>query len=458
MEINNFVVGIDADGVLTDMSGFNISEGKRYFKKEPVDPNAYHTRDIFGVSKKEEFIYGLKGALNKYCKEVPPRPHCKEVIQRLNDEGCNLHEITARKFTTFNNPIGTYYRHLFEKWLKKHELKFKSIEYCSEDNSPRDKLLGCKKLNVDVMIEDKPDVALYLAQNNVKVILFDAPYNQELKHDNIIRVYDWNQVYNEVSKIKMNKKVNENFKIKSKEEKETMSDEEKINYFNDYHHHLKNLKINKEAIEKGAKRFKIFYKFAKLPLKIVFSPKVQGKENIPYQDGFIVASNHLTSKDQYLISYGLGNRHFSGFAASTIQNTFRGKLFRFIEGAVFIDRNDKNSKKQGEEELSKRIVNGGLTIIFPEGTRKNKDLEGRLKEQLPFKFGTVSMAQKTGAPILPVSVYYGEHDNYVKYGELLFVSPTDSLETKNRELEKIILGMTRQSILEDKQKNKKKVK
>lgn len=456
--MNNFVVGIDADGVLVDMSKFNIREGKKYFKREPVDSSAYHTRDIFGVSKTKETIYGLRGALNKYCKKEPPMPYCKETIKKFNEEGILLYEITARKFTTFNNVIGKYYRGLFEKWLKKNELNFKSIEYCSESDSPRDKLLGCRKLNVDVMIEDKPDVAEYLANNGIKILLMDAPYNKNLQHSNITRVYDWKEIYEIVSQLKKQKQELENFEIKTKEEKENMTDAEKVKYFNDYHHYLKNLKINKEAIEKGARRFKLFYRAVKLPLKIAFNPKVQGKKNIPYQNGFIVASNHLTSKDQYLISYGLGNRHFSGFAASTIQNTFRGKLFRFIEGAVFIDRNDKNSKKQGEEEISKRIVNGYLTIIFPEGTRKNKDAEGRTKEQLPFKFGTVSMAQKTGAPILPVSVYYGEYGNYVKYGELLFVYPTDSLEEKNRELEKTILEMTRQSILEDKQKNKKKIK
>ncbi len=118
------VVGVDADGVLTDMSAFNIREGSKYFKKEPVNPNAYHTRDIFGVSKKKEFIYGLRGGLNKYCKKEPPRPHVVEVLGRLTKEGVELHEITARKFTTNKNLIGKYYRHLFEHWLRKYGLAF----------------------------------------------------------------------------------------------------------------------------------------------------------------------------------------------------------------------------------------------------------------------------------------------------------------------------------------------
>lgn len=451
----SLIVGCDADGVLTDMSGYNIREGKKYFKKEPVDPNAYHTRDIFGVSKTRETIYGLRGALNKYCKEEPPRPYSVDVITNLSNQGVEFHEITARKFVTFNNAVGKYYRHLFEEWLKKHKFNFKSIQYCSEEESPRDKLMGCSKLKVDVMIEDKPDVALYLAENGIKIILMDAPYNKDLQHENITRVYDWLQI--EKILIDMSKDLSESKEfVKLKPgEKEKLDDEGKKQYFKEYHKYLKNLNINTEAIKRGKKRYKLVYKIASLPIKMILNPKIQGKKNIPYQDGFIVASNHLNSYDQYLICYALGNRHFSGFAASTIENTFRGKLFKYIEGSVFIDRKDLLSKQKGEEELSARIAQGNIGLIFPEGTRKNKNEEGKSKEQLPFKLGTVAMAQKTGAPILPTSIYYGEEGNYVKFGNLFYVSPTDDVVAKNKELETIILSMTRESILEDKEgKNK----
>lgn len=456
--MRKFVVGVDADGVLTDMSKFNIEEGMKYFKKEPVDPSAYHTRDIFGVSKTAETIYGLRGALQKYCTKIPPRPQCQTVISKLNEEGIELHEITARKFTTFKNVIGFYYRSLFENWLKKNKLNFKSIQYCSETFSPRDKLLGCRKLNVDVMVEDKPDVALYLAEKGTKVLLVDAPYNQGLEHENMIRVFSWNEIYTLIHQMKAEKDKLEDFSIKTLEERRMMTADELNNYFNGYHHYLKNLTINEAALKAGKRKFKLVYSTAYLPIKAIFNPQIRGKENIPYQEGYIVASNHLTSKDQYMISYALGNIHFSGFAASTIENTFRGKLFKLIDGSVFIDRTSSESKKEGEIRLSSRIAKGNTAIIFPEGTRKNKDPEGRAKEQLPFKLGTVSMAQKTGAPILPVSIYYGKKNNYVKFSELFFVYPTDDIVEKNAELENIILTMTRESVAEDSMENPAKTK
>jgi len=69
-------------------------------------------------------------------------------------------------------------------------LNFSSIQYCSEKFSLRDKLLACKKLHVDVMIEDKTDVAMYLAENDVKVIMIDTPNNKGVRHNNIIKVHN----------------------------------------------------------------------------------------------------------------------------------------------------------------------------------------------------------------------------------------------------------------------------
>ena len=45
------------------------------------------------------------------------------------------------------------------------------------------------------MIDDNPEVALFLAKNGVKVLLFDAPYNQNVIHPDITRVLDWKEIY-----------------------------------------------------------------------------------------------------------------------------------------------------------------------------------------------------------------------------------------------------------------------
>ena len=451
-KVESLIVGVDADGVLVNMHGFNVREGKKYFKKDPVNYSAYSPKEMYNVSKKEEFMFGLK-VFNKYCIDEPPIDYAVEVITKLNQEGCELHEITARKFTTFRNFWGSIYRKMFEKWLKRHNLQFKSIQYCSETHSPRDKFMACMKLDVDVMIEDKPEVALYLAENGVKVLLVDAPYNYGLKHPNMIRVYDWNQIYDEIQKLKKAKttQITGTFEKLSKEEKQKLTPEERVNYLKNYKKYIKNLEVNTETLLRNNRRFKLMYNITNIPFSIIFKSKIEGKENIPYQNGFIIASNHLNSYDQFYISRALGNRQFYGYAASTVKNTFRGKLFEATGGVIYIDRNDSASKQNGEEELATKIVNDQIALIFPEGTRKNKTQEGRQLLQLPFKYGTVSLAQKTGVGIIPISLYYGKK-KYLKIGEIQFVRPEDDLVEANKLLEQTIANMTLESINEDNQK------
>lgn len=446
----NLILGVDADGVLLDTFDFNLREGLKFFKKKLINPNGYDAMEMFGLTKKEETLYGLK-VFPKYITKEPPRAGASEIIQKLNQEGDLLHEITARKFATLRNPLGAYVRYAFEKWLKKHKMFFKTIEYCSEENTPRDKLMACFKLSVDVMIEDKPDVALYLAQNGIKVLLFDAPYNQELNHENIIRVHDWYEIYGEIQKIKACLvEVKPVGKI-SREERSLMTDEVKNAYFKAHKLYIKNLEIDYEKMKRSARKYKISYGLIQPLAKIMYHTKCDGLENVPYQDGFIMASNHLNSSDQFYIGTALGNRQFYGLASSSIQNTLRGKYFDFTEAAIFVDRNDPESRERSEEKMTQVVVHGKTTLIFPEGTRKNKTPEGREQVQLPFKLGAVAIAQKSGSPILPISLYYG-NKKYLKFGKLMYVKPTDDLLEANLELENIIRNMTLQSMEEDQKK------
>ncbi len=196
-------IGIDADGVLTDMTAFNLEYGKRFFKREPENLAGYSVEDIFCCTSKDEFRFGLR-YYTTYCKKWPPRDDCPPVVQKLNSDKHELYEITARKFATMNNPLGWYVRKMFCKWLKEYELDFKDIYYCSESNSPRDKLKGCRRFNIDIMIDDKPEVAYFLAEQGIPVLLFDAPYNQDVRGNNIIRVMNWDDIYREINKYSAN--------------------------------------------------------------------------------------------------------------------------------------------------------------------------------------------------------------------------------------------------------------
>ncbi len=196
------IIGVDCDGVLTDMSAYIHKYGVKYFKREPVNVKAPSAAEMFGCTKKEEFRFGLRYFFT-YCKKWPPRKNSVEIINRLKGEGHQLYEITARKFVTQNNPLGRYSGYLFRRWIKKHGFNFDDIYFCSEDNAPEDKLNGCKKYAADIMIDDSPEIAVKLADNGITVLLFDTGYNKNVNYKNIIRVYDWNDVYEKIQNLKL---------------------------------------------------------------------------------------------------------------------------------------------------------------------------------------------------------------------------------------------------------------
>lgn len=438
--MKQLIIGVDADGVLNNMSKFHIKYGTQFFKREPVHLEAYSVKEMFACSPFMEIVYGLF-YFKKYCSEYEPREDASSIIQELNQEGHELHKITARKFVTLRNILGKYSRNMFETWTKKNNMNFKSYQYCSEKCSPRDKWIACHKLSVDVMIDDKPDVALYLANHGVKVLLFDAPYNQDVKHKNITRVSNWVEVHAQIQDLSMQMQEEEKntFQILDGKERQKLTPFELQNYLRNYKKYLKQQPYNVEANKQFDRNFKLFHTLGMIPM-LFKKIKVEGKDLVPYQDGLIFASNHLDSYDQFFISKALGNRPLRGLAATTIKDTFRGKLFQKA-GVTFVDRIDEESKKRAEEKLCVDLVNNNNILIFPEGTRKNKTEEGKQKKILSFKLGTASIAQKTGSSIVPIAIVKENNFVTVRFDEPIAVGYGDDIVTVTDALQESIITL-----------------
>ena len=419
--MEKFVVGCDYDGTLNNLFEYYKEKGEKLFKKQVVDSSQYGLEGMFGISKKESTKFGLKYFIN-YCKNTPLREGVKDFFNAIDKETEEIHAITARKFVTQNNSVGKFSRNMVTSYAKDNDLGFDSYQYCSEEFTGRDKLLACRKLGVDMMIDDHPEVAYYLATNGIKVALIDTPYNKEIEHPNIKRCLS----YKDVS----------DYKQEIKEIKKQETTEPELNKIN-------NLKINKEMIELGAKRFKLLFPVVRKLSKMKFKTKVIGKENVPYQDGFIVISNHLDSTDQYKLAEALGNRYVFGYMASTIKDTLRGKMFDFTKSAIFMDREDPKSRQSSIKEFNSRIDAGFTGLIFPEGTRKNKDEFGKTQDLLEFKPGAFISAQKTGTGILPCCITNENGKSTVEVGELFYVDKkeviSDVIEENQNKIKKMVL-------------------
>ena len=439
---SRFIIGCDADGVLTDLSAHNIRAGEVAFKRKPANIDAYELDKMFDVDDIPKPIRYAKafGIYKRYCKDEAPRNGASETIRSFSEQGYAFHAITARKFATADNALGKTARKWFSKWLDRFGISFNAVHFCDEKNSAREKLLACRKLGVDAMIEDKPDNALYLAENGIRVFMVHAPYNEDVTHENIIRVQDWADISQALQDLPASKEGG--FARLDKNEIEKLTEEEKKRYFRGYLRHLQGQPFDEEKFARGDKRFKAIYRFIKPVAKLAFSVKAFDKENIPFQDGFIIACNHCDSSDQYRLGIALGNRPFVGYAAKEIQATFRGRLFDSTGLGLFIDRNDPADTKASAEIMASYIAHNRTALIFPEGTRKNKTQEGKALFQNRFKAGTAVLAQKTGTGILPVAVNSIGNNVLVRFGELMYVSPTDSPINKTHELERVIAKLS----------------
>jgi uncharacterized HAD superfamily protein len=84
-----------------------------------------------------------------------------------------------------------------EKWINTHfpNNKFHIIFSSSPQISDKIKSKAeiCIDNKISLIFEDNPDYAIECANKNIKVILFDQPWNQDISHKNMIRVKGWSE-------------------------------------------------------------------------------------------------------------------------------------------------------------------------------------------------------------------------------------------------------------------------
>ena len=127
---------------------------------------------------------------------------------------------------------------------------------------------------------------------------------------------------------------------------------------------------------------------------IWFGRKVIGKENIPKKGMCILAGNHLSDLDAYLLYCGT-NRPIHFVAKEEL---LKGKFGWFFKMMHIIPVNRKEKNPLAKEEVLELLKEEKVIGIFPEGTYHKDDL------LLPFKPGVISFALKSGAPIIPFAM------------------------------------------------------
>ena len=186
-------IGIDIDGVLTDLERETIDFGTKMCIEEnwpiTIDLSKYWEVEAFGWTSEQADKFWNK-YLVEYVTQSPARRFAKEIISKLREEGNNIYIITARDE---NGMPPEYYgkmQQLTREWIERYEIEYDKLIFAKDS----EKLEKCLENNVDIMIEDSPRNIRNIS-SKVKVIKFDCQYNKDVIGSNIINAYSWYHIY-----------------------------------------------------------------------------------------------------------------------------------------------------------------------------------------------------------------------------------------------------------------------
>ena len=180
-------------------------------------------------------------------------------------------------------------------------------------------------------------------------------------------------------------------------------------------------KYNKKAKDYSCLRmvqtaFKLMLKVAGVRLTVI------GEEHVPKDQAILYIGNHRSYFD-ILLTYSRCPR-LTGYVAKV--EMLRYWLLRDWMKALyclFLDREDMKAGLKTILQGIEYIKNGISICIFPEGTRN------RQEEMLPFKEGSLKMAEKTGCPIIPMAItnsaeIFENHLPFVPYSRITWQGRT----------------------------------
>ena len=183
---------------------------------------------------------------------------------------------------------------------------------------------------------------------------------------------------------------------------------------------------------------KISVFFVHLACIIYFNLKIVGKENVPKEGAYILCANHKSNWDPPLVVSSIKRKMY----VMAKQELFKNKFIKW-----FGDKCCVFPVKRGMRDIEsikyslKLLKDGEILVIFPEGTRKGLEKNGKAQN------GVAYMAIRTGVPVIPVGIQ-GEMKPFRKV-KLNIGEPLDFSQYKSNKPEKEILDKVSKEIMDN---------
>ena len=190
-------IGIDLDGVLTDLGRFVADYGTKFCYENNIEctlkEDEYDEGKALGISYEYVEKFWNK-YLPYYAMEYNTREFASEVISQLKKQN-EIYIITARNEEGFTKEFYGHMQVIVRKWLENNKIEYDKLIFTEGSKLPY-----CVDNKIDVMIEDSPRNIIEIS-STIPVLCFDNPYNKTIEGKNITRIYSWYDILNKIEKM-----------------------------------------------------------------------------------------------------------------------------------------------------------------------------------------------------------------------------------------------------------------
>jgi len=165
--------------------------------------------------------------------------------------------------------------------------------------------------------------------------------------------------------------------------------------------------------------------------------RARGKENLP-EGGFVLACNHVSSFDPWVLGMPLWPKRFLRFMAKSELYWPPLKYVLNGVGAFPVRRGQRDV--QAIETAVQLAREGHVVTMFPEGTRRTKGLVKRF-EARP-RSGAARIALEAGVPLVPAAVKGTDQLLRLERLSVVYGMPVDIDDLRGRDVAEAALEAT----------------
>lgn len=186
-------IGIDIDNVLSNFNDILLNdylEHDKTLNNKGIIHKDEYIRKMFDWDNSYEQEY-YKNNIERLATLFTPIKDSSKYVNKLKEDGNEIYIISGRDNGEYSDPYN-----MTINWLNKYNIPYDRL-ILTDAYKHQEKADICKKLGIDIMIDDSINVCSKCSDNNIECILFETPYNK--KETRFNKLNNWKEIYNYLS-------------------------------------------------------------------------------------------------------------------------------------------------------------------------------------------------------------------------------------------------------------------